>query len=149
VPETVRALVVAAALAGSGLAVFVWRLSRLDATGPDRLIGELRFSQWMSLVLAAVGGAWLGGAAIYAPAGYSGVEVTLAVTTILFAGWTLQCETRQGLMLLCIAFLVHALLDVAHRPGWLSDGLAPRWFTIGCAAYDVYLAALCFWVQRR
>ncbi len=148
-PETTRALIAAAALAGSGLAVFVWRISRLDAAGPERLIAELRFSQWMSLVLAAVGGAWLGGAAIYAPPGYGAVEVTLAVTTIVFAAWTMQRETRQSLMLLCAAFLVHALLDVAHRPGWLADGLVPRWFTIGGAAYDIYLAALCFWVQRR
>ena len=147
--ETVRALIATAALAGSGLMVFVWRLGRLDAAEPERLIGELRFSQWMALLLGAVGGAWLGAAAVHAPPGYGALEVTLAVTTILFAGWTLQRETRQSLVLLCAAFLAHALIDVAHRPGWLAVDLAPRWFTVGCAAYDVYLAALCFWVQRR
>jgi hypothetical protein len=149
VSETVRALVATAALAGSGLTVFVWRLGRLDAAEPSRLIGELRFSQWMALLLGAVGGAWLGAAAVHAPPGYGALEVTLAVTTILFAAWTLQRETRQSLVLLCVAFLAHALIDVAHRPGWLAEDLAPRWFTVGCAAYDVYLAALCFWAQRR
>lgn len=147
--ETIRALIATAVLAGSGLAVYAWRLTRLDATGPDRLIAELRFSQWMALVLAAVGGAWLGAAAVRAPAGYGALEITLAVLTVLFAGWTLVRETRQSLMLLCAAFLAHALIDVAHRPGLLADTLAPRWFIVGCAAYDVYLAALCFWVQRR
>ena len=147
--ETVRALLATAILAGSGLSVFVWRLGRLDPSEPARLIGELRFSQWMALTLASVGGAWLGVTAVHAPVGFGAVEVTIAVMTILFAGWTLQRETRQSLALLCAAFLVHALIDVAHRPGWLPDGIAPRWFTIGSAAFDVYMAALCFWVQRR
>ena len=103
----------------------------------------------MALLLGAVGGAWLGAAAVHAAPGYGALEVTLAVMTILFAGWTLQRETRQSLVLLCAAFLADALIDVGHRPGWLAEDLAPRWFTVGCAAYDVYLAALCFWVQRR
>lgn len=147
--ETVRALIATAVLAGSGLAVFVWRLGRFDASGPERLIGELRFSQWMALVLSGIGGTWLGAAVVNAPPGYGALEITLAVTTMLFAGWTLQRDTRNSLLLLCAAFLVHALIDIAHRPGWLAEGLAPRWFTVGSAAYDVYLAALCFWVQRR
>jgi hypothetical protein len=149
VSETIRALIAIAVLSGSAFAVFVWRLGRLDPAEPERLIGELRFSQWMALVLGAVGGAWFGVAAVHAPAGYGAVEVTLAVTTILFAGWTLQRETRQSLLLLCTAFVGHALIDVAHRPGWLAEDLAPRWFTVGCAAYDIYLAALCYWAQRR
>ena len=147
--ETVRALIATAVLAGSAFGIFVWRLTRLDAAEPNRLIGELRFSQWMALLLGAVGGAWLGAAAVHAPPGFGALEVTLAVATILFAAWTLQRETRQSLIFLCAGFLSHALIDISHRPGWLSDGLAPRWFTIGCAAFDVYLAALCFWVQRR
>ena len=147
--ETIRALAAIVALSGSAFAVFVWRLSRLDAAEPARLIGELRFSQWMALALAAVGGAWLGIAAVRTPSGYAAIEMTLSVATILFAGWTLQRDTRQSLLLLCAAFVGHALIDVAHRPGWLAQDLAPRWFTVACAAYDVYLAALCYWAQRR
>ena len=33
---------------------------------------------------------------------------------------------------------------VAHRPGLLPEGLAPRWYSIGCAVYDVYIGALCY-----
>jgi len=149
VSETIRALVAIVALSGSAFAVFVWRLGRLDAAEPARLIGELRFAQWMALTLGAVGGAWFGVAAVRTPSGYGAIEMTLAVTTILFAGWTLQRETRQSLLLLGAAFVGHALIDVAHQPGWLAQTLAPRWFTVGCAAYDVYLAALCYWAQRR
>jgi hypothetical protein len=149
VSETVRALIATAALAASGLTVFVWRLGRLETNDPNRLIAELRFSQWMALILAAVGGAWLGAAAVHAPPGYGALETTLAVAIILFSAWTLQRETRQSLVLLCAGFILHALIDVSHRPGWLAESLAPRWFTVGCAAYDIYMAALCFWVQRR
>jgi hypothetical protein len=149
VTDTVRALVAAAVLAASGLTVFAWRVGRLESNEPARLIGELRFSQCMALVLAATGGAWIGATAVRAPAYFSGLEVALAVMTIAFAGWTMQRETRQSLMLLCGAFLLHALLDVAHRPGGLPADLAPRWFIVGCAAFDVYMAALCFWGQRR
>ena len=37
----------------------------------------------------------------------------------------------------------HAVLDVAHRPGALP-GIAPRWYLVGCAIYDVYIGALCY-----
>ena len=76
----------------------------------------------MALLLGAVGGAWLGAAAVHAAPGYGALEVTLAVTTILFAGWTLQRETRQSLVLLCAAFLAHALIDVGASPGVAGRG---------------------------
>ena len=129
--------------------MYVARLLRLDVSEPDRLIGELRFSQWMALTLAATGGTWLGIATVHTPAGFGAVEVTLAVVTMVLAGWTMQRDTRQALLWLCGAFLIHALIDVSHRPGWLPDGVAPRWFTVGGAAFDVYVAALCYWIQRR
>lgn len=149
VTDAARALLATAVLAASGLTLFVWRLGRLEASEPGRLIGELRFAQWMALVLAATGGAWLGAAALRAPVGFGALEITIAVMTVVVAGWTLQRETRQSLVWLCAAFLLHALLDVSHRPGWLPHDLTPRWFTVGCAAFDVYMGALCFWVQRR
>ena len=36
-----------------------------------------------------------------------------------------------------------AVLDVAHRPGVLPE-IAPRWYLIGCAVYDVFIGALCY-----
>lgn len=147
--DTARALQVATLLAGSGLGVYVWRLVRIDAAEPDRLIGELRLSQWTALILAVVGGAWLGAAAGRPAMAPGSVDATIAFGTILFAAWTLQRDTRQSLLLLCAAFLMHALVDTAHRPGFLAADIAPRWFTVGCAAYNVYMAALCYWAQRR
>ena len=58
-------------------------------------------------------------------------------------------QDRIVLLLAMGLFLVHALINIAHRPGWLSIDVAPHWFTVGCAIYDVYLAGLCFFVWRR
>jgi hypothetical protein len=149
VTETARALLVAVALAGSGLGVFVWRLSRIDPNDPARLIGELRFSHWMALTLAATGGAWVGLAAARHADLMSGIDLTIAIMTIVLAIASMHRESRVALMLLAVAFLTHAILDTAHRPGWLPQDLAPRWFTLGCAGFNLYLSALCFWVQRR
>ena len=147
--ETARVLLVAAILAAAGLAAFAVRVRRLEANDPARLIGELRFSQWAALLLATIGGAWLGIAAVREPVAVGGVELTLAIATIVVAAWTLQQDTRIALLVLGAAFLAHALLDIAHRPGWLAEDVAPRWLVVGCATYNVVMAALCYGLQRR
>jgi hypothetical protein len=53
-------------------------------------------------------------------------------------------DPRQALTIVALAFAAHAVVDVAHRPGLLADSLAPRWYAIGCAVYDVYIGALCY-----
>lgn len=147
--ETARALLVAAALTSLGLVIYVQRLVRIEPAEPARLIGELRFAHWMSAMLAAVGGAWLGLAAAHSAQLPGGVDFTIAIALIVLGAWTLQRETRQALTILCVAFLVHAIIDTAHRPGLLEADLAPRWFTLGCAGFNLLLSALCFRVQRR
>lgn len=147
--ETARALLVAAVLTGLGLVAFVMRLIRIDPAEPARLIGELRFAHWMSATIAAVGGAWLGLAAARSGQLETGIDLTIAIALIVLGAWTLQRDTRQALAVLCVAFLAHAIIDTAHRPGFLAADLAPRWFTLGCAGFNVLLSALCYRVQRR
>lgn len=53
-------------------------------------------------------------------------------------------DPRQALTMLALTLAAHALVDVAHRPGLLPDGVAPRWYLVGCAVYDVYIGALCY-----
>jgi hypothetical protein len=149
VTDTARVLLTAALLTGSGLGVYVWRLSRTDPAEPARLIGELRLSHWMALLLAAVGGSWIGLSAAKAPPLLGTIDLTVALAAIVVAAWALQRETRSALLLLSIAFLAHAIIDAAHRPGLLDTEMSPRWFTLGCAAFNLYLSALCFWVQRK
>jgi len=149
VTEAARVLLVAVVLAAIGLGAVAWRIARVDANDPTRLIGELLFGQWTALLLATVGGAWIGAAASRSGVPLGGVEVTIGIATIVFAAWTLHLETRQSLLMLAAAFLGHALIDTAHRPDWLAADLVPRWFVVGCAAHNLYMAALCYWVQRR
>jgi hypothetical protein len=63
---------------------------------------------------------------------------------LIAAGLSMIKEPRQALTIVALAFAAHAVLDVAHRPGILPEGLAPRWYAIGCAVYDVYIGALCY-----
>jgi hypothetical protein len=149
VTDTARALLVAILLGGSGLGLFVRRLVSIDPAEPERLIGELRLAHWMGVVLTAVGGAWIGLAAARSAQALAGIDLTLAFAAIVLATWTFQQETRRALAILCVAFFAHAIIDIAHRPGGLAADLAPRWFTLGCAAFNLYLSALCFWAQRR
>ena len=72
------------------------------------------------------------------------LATTLAVGFLLVGAVTMVREPRQALTIVAIAFAAHAVLDVAHRPGGLPAGLAPRWYSIGCAVYDVYIGALCY-----
>ena len=142
-------LLVAVVLTGAGLGAFAMRVARMDPGGPQRLIGELRLSQWMALLLATVGGAWTGAAVTGAALPLGTVEMTFSIATMIFAAWTLHHETKQSLQLLSLGFVVHALIDISHRPNWLAADLAPRWFVVGCAATNLYLAAVCYWAQRR
>jgi hypothetical protein len=77
------------------------------------------------------------------------LQGVLGVVFVGLGGIVLQREPRDGLLLAMGLFLVHALINIAHRPGWLSAEVAPHWFTVGCAIYDVYLAGLCYLVWRR
>ena len=140
---------IAFALSGSALGAFAWRLVAIDPAQPQRLIGELRLAQWIAILLAVTGGAWLGLAIRVGGEPLAGLDVTVSLGVAVVAAIALVSEPRQALGLLAGAFMAHALIDIAHRPGWLSPAIAPRWFVVGCSAYDVYIAALCYWARRR
>jgi hypothetical protein len=149
VTDTARVVLTASVLSALALSTFAWQVTRIDPEETDRLIGELRLAQWMAVVLAAVGAVPLG-LAIAAPGvPLANIDAALSVLFIGLAGIVLQRDPREGLLLASAGFVLHALADIAHRPGWLSSELAPRWFTIGCAMQNVYLAAWCFWTRRR
>ena len=73
-----------------------------------------------------------------------GFDIAFTVGFFVVSAFTLVRDPRQALTVLALAFAAHALLDVAHRPGWLADGIVPPWYTIGCAVFDVYIGALCY-----
>ena len=147
--DTARLVVTALALAASALGVFAWRVAAIDPAQPQRLVGQLRLAQWIAIVLAVTGGTWLGLAIAGSGDPLATLDITVSVATAIVAAVALVIDPRQALALLAGAFMAHALVDIAHRPGWLSPAVAPRWFTVGCAAFDVYMAALCYWARRR
>ena len=147
--DPARVLVTAAVLSLLTVAMLAWRAVRTSADEPARLVGELRLAQWTAIVLAAVGAIPVG-LSLFAPAEVaSGVDAAVGIVTVGVAGFVLQRDPREALVLLATAFIAHALIDVAHRPGWLSPTLAPRPYVLGCAVYNVCLAAICFGVRRR
>jgi hypothetical protein len=147
--ETGRVLLAAAVLSLAAVTTLAWRITRLDPSGPERLIGELRLAQWAAILLAAVGALPLGIAVARLGDATASLDVAAGAVLVGMAGIVLQREPREGLLLVAGSFVAHALIDLAHRPGWLSPDFAPRWFTAGCASYNVCLAALCYWGRRR
>ena len=129
--------------------MLAWRISRLDPSGPDRLIGELRLAQWAASVFAAISAISIGLALANLSAPLAHVDAAMGVMFAGAAGFILQRDPREALLLLAVGFGTHALVDIAHRPGWLSPDLAPRWYMIGGATFDVYVAALCYWARRQ
>lgn len=147
--DAARTLLVACALSAAAATMFVLRLRRLDPDSPERRIGELRAANAATLVLAATGAATIGFSIANAAAATAALEMALAFLFLGAAGWMFFREPREALLIAAVALLAHAALDLAHRPGGLSTEIFPRWYLIGCAAYDGYIAAICFLARRR
>ena len=149
--EGFRTILVAFAALGAGLTWQSVRTAAVPVSSPDRLVSELRLSQVAALLLAMSAGAYVGLAVAQEAQRGVGFDVALAMGFFVVAAATLVRDPRQALTILALAFAAHAVLDVAHRPGWLlPDGMAPRWYSIGCAVYDVYIGALCYFpILRR
>jgi hypothetical protein len=144
VSEALRTVLVAFGGLALGLTWQSIRTSSVPASSPDRLIAELRLAQFAALILTLTAGAYIGFAVVHENQPGVGLDVALAVGFLLVAAVTMVRDPRQGLTIVALAFAAHAVVDVLHRPGLLPEDLAPRWYSIGCAVYDVYLAALCY-----
>lgn len=147
--DTGRVLLTAAALSLSTLTYYVWRLRRLDHAGPAHLVGQLRLAQAVAVILAAIGAIPIGIAICRADVPLAHVDAVIGVAFVLVAGYLQTREPRDALLFGAGALVLHTLVDIAHRPGWLSTDLAPQWFSAGCAICDAYLAALCYWGRKK
>lgn len=146
--DTARVLLTAAVLSASGFGAFAWRVARLDAASPERLVGQLRLGQLAAVALALLGGVPVGLALGAGPDGLAHLDAVIGLAFAAVAGYVLRQDPRNALALATAGFIAHALVNVAHQPGWLEADLAPEWFSIGCATYDVCLAGLCYWARR-
>ena len=104
----------------------------------------LHLAQFAALLLSLTAGSYIGFAVAHEAQTGVGFDIAFAVGFLVVAASTLITDPRQALTVLALAFAAHAVIDVAHRPGLLPDGIAPRWYLIGCATYDVYIGALCY-----
>ena len=139
-----QALLVTAVASGAG---FVWlslRTLQLDTNAPNRLIAELRLAQIGALLLAFVAGAYIGFAGLANATAGGGLDIALALGFFVVAASAPTRDPREALIILAIAFVAHAVVDILHRPGALSVGIVPQWYLIGCAVYNIAIGALCY-----
>lgn len=142
--EALRTVLVAFAALAAG---FLWQSIRTAAvtpSSPERLIAELRLAQMGALLLTLSAGAYIGFAVVRENEPGVGLDIALAVGFLLVAAITMLRDPRQALTIVAAAFVAHAVVDIAHRPGLLPEALAPRWYAVGCAVYDVFMAAVCY-----
>ena len=148
--EGLRTIALAFAALGAGFTWQSFRTMAIPASAPDRLVAELRLSQVAAMLLALVAGMSIGVAASHEQVPGVALDVAMAVGFFVCATAMLVRDPRQALTVLALAFAVHAVFAVAHRPGSpLPDGLVPRWFTVGGAVYDVCIGALCYLPMLR
>jgi hypothetical protein len=149
--EALRTTVIGFAALAMGLTWLAVRTAAIPVNAPERLVAELRLAQIAALLLALAAGAYVGLAVAHEARPGVGLDIALAIGFFIVAAATLVRDPRHALTILALAFAAHAIVDVAHRPGWpLPDAVAPRWYSIGCAVYDVYIGALCYWpILRR
>ncbi len=100
-----------------------------------------------ALALAATGGVSIGLVVANADTPFGPIEVTIGVACVILAAFVLSRDPREALLLCVAGFVAHALTDVAHRPGGLTP-IGPAWYFAGCAMYDVFFAAICYWARR-
>jgi hypothetical protein len=148
--EAFRTVLIAALAIAAG---FTWqglRTAAIPVSAPERLIAELRLAQIAALLLATTTGAYIGFAVAHEHQPAAGIDVALAIGFFLVAATTLVRDPRQALTILAVAFVAHAIVDIAHRPGVLANDIAPRWYAVGCAVFDVYIGAVAYFpILRR
>lgn len=147
--EALRTILVAAVAIAAVASWQSLRTAAIPATSPERLVAELRLAQFAALLLTLTAGAYIGFAAVREHQPGVGLDIALAIGFLVVAGITLLRDPRQALTMVALAFAAHAVLDVLHRPGILPDGLAPRWYAVGCAVFDVYIGAVCYFPILR
>jgi hypothetical protein len=142
-------LLVAAVVSAVALVVFAAQISRTETATPSRLIGQMRLAQWAALLLATSSGITLGFVVAAGSGPLVSLDTALAIILAGAAALALQREPRAALLVVTAGLVAHALVTIAHRPGWLPADALPRWYAVGSATYDTAIAGICAWTWRR
>ena len=116
--EALRTSVIGFAALAMGLAWLSLRTAAIPVNAPERLVAELRLAQIAALLLALAAGAYVGIAVAHEARPGVGLDIALAIGFFIVAASTLVRDPRHALTILALAFAAHAIVDVAHRPGW-------------------------------
>ena len=141
--ETFRTVLIAGLALAAGLTWQAIRTAAIPVASPDRLVSELRLAQIAALLLALTAGAYIGFGVARADGPGSGLDVVLAIGFFLVAATTLVRDPRQALTILAVAFAAHAVVDLTHRSA-VPEGVVPPWYSLGCAIFNLHMAALAY-----
>jgi hypothetical protein len=142
--EAFRTLLIAAVVTAAGFSWQSIRTALIPVSSPERLVAELRLAQIAALLLATIAGAYLGFAVAHENQPGVALDVALTVGFVVVAASTLVRDPRQALTTIALAFAAHAVVDVAHRPGMLAEGITPPWYAVGSAVFDLCIGALAY-----
>lgn len=142
--EVLRASLLCWVVLGGALAWMSVRATAVPVLSPERLVAEFRAVRFAALLLVFNAGAAIGFASAREFIAAAALDVTIAAAFVVVAAVAVTRDPKPALQTLAAAFLAHALLSIAHRPGFLSADLAPRWYFVAAAVYDAALAALCY-----
>ena len=139
-----RVLLVAVIAAAAMLARLSLRAARLAPGTPQRLIAQLRVAQFGAAILLVTAGASIGLAVAHEGDIAASLDIGLSVGFAVVAAAASLREPADAITWIAVGFAAHGVFDILHRPGFLSPDLAPRWYLVGCAVYDLLIAFICY-----
>ena len=92
--DAVRTVTVAFVGLAAGLTWYAARTAAIPTTSPDRLVAELRLSQFAALLLALIAGAYIGFAVEAESQPGVGLDIALTVGFLVMAATTLVRDPR-------------------------------------------------------
>ena len=126
------------------LAWTAWQACRSDPNSPERLIVELRLSQYSALLLLLVVGVYVGLNVAYENINGTSFDIAIAVGFFVIVSSVITWEPASALTTLSLAWVGHSFVDLAHIINLLPADIAPAWYPRVCAIYDVCVAAICY-----
>ena len=147
--DAVRTVAVAFLGLAAGLTWYAARTVAIPTTSPDRLVAELRLSQFAALLLALIAGAYIGFAVRHEAQPGVGLDIALTVGFLVMAATTLVRSAsgadgpraRPSPRTRCSTSPIARRARRRHRAA-----LVPRWLR----GLRVYIGALCYFpILRR
>ena len=142
--DTFSTLVLGFSAISLSLAWTSWQAYRTDLNSPERLVVELRLSQYSALLLLLVVGVYVGLGISHENIAGTGFDVAIAVGFFVIVSSAITWEPAKTLTALSLAWIGHSFVDLAHIINLLPGDIAPAWYPRVCAIYDVCVAAICY-----